>query len=103
MRQREVQWRGIARKLRRVGPPTGFAAMGSFGQYLRVSPRDRLVVVCVHRVRAGTPLADAQRDFVDFLPLADALVAGSGPAPTDGPAPSPLPSPPPSRGRGSGT
>jgi CubicO group peptidase (beta-lactamase class C family) len=80
--RREVIGRGLRPKSRRLSPPTGFEAAGSLGQYLWVSPRDGLLVACMHRVTKKEVGFDLERlEFLDFNSLAEALLAAPAQAP----------------------
>jgi CubicO group peptidase (beta-lactamase class C family) len=78
----EVIRRRIWPKYRRLSPPTAFEARGYLGQYLRVSPRDRLVVACMHRAARKGVGFDADRlAFPAFDSLAASLLTYPAPAP----------------------
>lgn len=57
-------------------------ANGYLGQYLWVSPEDRLVVVCMHRQRAEDVIKENQlrKEFPDFEALVSGLMRSSFPA-----------------------
>jgi CubicO group peptidase (beta-lactamase class C family) len=79
---REVAVHGVAPKLRRLGPPTGFMANGYLGQYLWVSPKDRLVVVCMHRQRAEDVINEtpSRKEFPELEALVSGLMRSPRPA-----------------------
>jgi CubicO group peptidase (beta-lactamase class C family) len=56
------------------GPVLGFAAEGSFGQYLFVSPRHRLIGVRQRQPPPGTYREDPKRDFGKFMEMVADLV-----------------------------
>lgn len=78
----EVVARGIAPKFHRLSPPTGFMANGYLGQFLWVSPKDRLVVVCMHRQWAEDVIKEYQlrKEFPEFQALVSSLMRPSLPA-----------------------
>lgn len=78
---REVTSRGIRPRVRALGPPTSFMARGQGGQFLWVSPRERLVVVCMHRERADATVAIDVLEFPEFPSLAGALLGAPARAP----------------------
>ncbi len=76
----EVIRRWIWPRYRRLSPPTTFEARGFLGQYLRVSPGDRLVVVCMHREPRGDDVDVKRLAFSTFDALAWSLTAHPPPA-----------------------
>jgi CubicO group peptidase (beta-lactamase class C family) len=73
---KEVIGRGIRPRIRRLSPPTGFEARGYLGQYLLVLPKDKLVVVRMHRRNSSDNPSSAASpsEFFEFHSLAAALV-----------------------------
>jgi CubicO group peptidase (beta-lactamase class C family) len=57
-----------------AGPVLGFAAEGSFGQYLFVSPRHRLIGVRQRLAAPGAYHEDPKRDFGKFMEMVAELV-----------------------------
>lgn len=85
-RNQVVPWIGPP-KVKRTGPPFAFAASGYLGQYLLVWPKERLVVVRMHRPREGAQAGAAagegdvaaakDPEFTDFYGLALRLLLPS--------------------------
>lgn len=65
-------------KVKRTGPPLAFAASGYLGQYLLVMPREKLVVVRMHRPRKQASKEAQDPEFGDFYGLALRLLPPQG-------------------------
>jgi CubicO group peptidase (beta-lactamase class C family) len=73
----EVLGRGIWSKSRRLSPATSFMAAGDLGAYLWVSPKEKLVVACMHRYSSkveSSPEYAQTLEFPEFVNLVEALV-----------------------------
>jgi CubicO group peptidase (beta-lactamase class C family) len=73
----EVLGRGIWSRSRRLSPATSFMAAGDLGAYLWVSPKEKLVVACMHRYSSkveSSPEYAQTLEFPEFVPLVEALV-----------------------------
>jgi CubicO group peptidase (beta-lactamase class C family) len=80
---KEVMGRGLRPRARRLSPSTSYEAAGYLGQYLWVSPKDKLVVVRMHRAneRDYRSTAPSPAEFFDFNSFAEALIASPAPEP----------------------
>jgi CubicO group peptidase (beta-lactamase class C family) len=79
---REVIGRGIWPKNRCISSPTSFMARGYLGQHLWVSPKEKLVVVRMHRATMKDYRLPETNpaEFYDFVTLAEALLGSPAPA-----------------------